>query len=203
MDLELLDGLRAGRRDALERIYWQHRGAIETLVQVRLGRSRQFSSADRADLVQDVFAKAFSSKARVAYDGERDYGPFLRQLARNTLIDWLRTRRREAAHVDIEAWHESGHPSSALEAEPFPADLVALTGRFVSRLTPELRGVLEQRFVSAESQERAAELLGISRQTLRTLERRLLDGLRREIRRAELAQRGCTMRPRQVTARTD
>src|SRR5262245_58713871 len=104
MDRELLDGFRAGRREALERVYWANVDGIETLVQAGLRRSQQFSPANLADLVQEIFAKAFSKKARAAYDGQRDYGPFLRQLARNTLIDWLRARGRElAGDFDLEA----------------------------------------------------------------------------------------------------
>src|SRR6185369_1303082 len=81
MDRELLAEFREGSRQALERIYWLHVASIELLVQVGLRRSQQFSPANLADLVQEVFAKAFSKKARLAYDGERDFGPYLRQLA--------------------------------------------------------------------------------------------------------------------------
>ncbi|HEY3500211.1 MAG TPA: RNA polymerase sigma factor [Polyangiaceae bacterium] len=190
MDRELLLGFRAGRREALERVYWENVDAIETLVQAGLRRSQQFSPANVADLVQEIFAKAFSRKARDAYDGEREYGPFLRQLGRNALVDWLRSRGRElAGDFDLEALAEARHLTSEADNAPFPPDLVAITRRFVGRLGPELRGVHERRFLAAESQEQAAETLGISRQTLRTLERRLLDGLRREIRETELAER--------------
>jgi len=189
MELALLDGFRAGRREALERVYWEHVDAIETLVRAGLRRSQQFTPANLADLVQEIFAKAFSGKARAAYDGERDYGPFIRQLARNTLTDWLRARGRElAGDLDLEGLAEARHPSSDADPALFPAHLVAITQRFVRDLSPELRGVHERRFLAAESQARAAESLGISRQTLRTLERRLLDGLRREIREAELRE---------------
>jgi hypothetical protein len=57
---------------------------------------------------------------------------------------------------------------------------------YLKDLPPELVAVHERRFVAAESQERAAEALGISRQSLRTLEKKLVDGLRRQIRRANL-----------------
>jgi RNA polymerase sigma-70 factor (ECF subfamily) len=186
MDRELLAGFREGARQALERLYWQHVASIELLVQAGLRRSQQFSPANLADLVQEVFAKAFSKKARLAYDGERDFGPYLRQLARNTLIDWLRVRGREMTlDFDLDELAEPPHSTSDAETALFPAHLVALTQRFVQDLPPELRGVHERRFLAAESQERAAEALGISRQTLRTLERRLVDGLRRQIRQAE------------------
>jgi len=193
MERALLDGFRSGRREALERIYWEHVDSIETLVRAWLQRSQQFSPANVADLVQEVFAKAFASKARAAYDGERDYGPFLRQITRNALVDWLRQRGRElAGDFDLEVLAEERNLTSDGESAPFSPELVALTRRFVLGLAPDLRRVHECRFLAAESQERAAEMLGISRQTLRTLERRLLDGLRRSIRDAEIEERGLT-----------
>lgn len=192
MDEALLEGFRAGRRDALERVYWEQIDGIETLVRATLRRSQQFSPANVADLVQDIFAKAFSAKARVGYDGVREYSPFLRQIARNTLVDWLRQRGKEAfVEIDPEAVSQAEHASAEADAGVAP-ELLNTVRHFVNGLEPELKGVHERRFLAAESQERAAEVLGISRQTLRTLERRLLDGLRREIRRFEQGQRAMT-----------
>jgi DNA-directed RNA polymerase specialized sigma24 family protein len=48
-----------------------------------------------ADLVQEVFVRAFSTDARHAYDGRREYGHYLAAIARNCFIDLLRARRRE------------------------------------------------------------------------------------------------------------
>jgi len=182
MEMQLLASFRAGRPEALERIYCENQRAIRTLLHARLRRSGHLSAANLADLVQDVFAKAFSTKARLAYDGEREYGPFLKKLATNTLIDWLRCQRREIAHdIDLNAVAEAQFTSSAPTTR-FPPDLIAITSHFVHELPPELRRVHERRFLASESQGTAAEALGISRQTLRTLERRLLDRLRRELR---------------------
>jgi RNA polymerase sigma factor (sigma-70 family) len=185
MDRVFLEEFRAGKRAALERIYQEHVDGVEALARAGLRHFQRFSPANLADVVQEVFAKAFSPKARAAYDGEREYGPFLRQLARNTLVDWLRKSGREvpdAADLEhISAQDLSTDPSG----EPFSAELVATVERFVRALPPDLRGVHEHRFLAAESQERAAAALGITRQNLRTLEQRLLQDLRREIRRAE------------------
>ena len=51
-------------------------------------------------------------------------------------------------------------------------------------LPEELRQVHHQRFVLATPQRQAAEALGISRQSLRTLEKKLIVGLRRQLRQA-------------------
>ena len=181
METELLASFRAGRPEALERIYRENAEAIQALVQTRLRRSGHFSPANAADLVQEIFTKAFSSRARLAYDGVRAYGPFLRQLASNTLIDWLRTQGREiAGALDIDALAET-HLTTHASTTRFPPEAIAITRRFIHELPPELRRVHEQRFLAAESQGAAAQALGISRQTLRTLERRLLDRLRLQL----------------------
>jgi len=190
MDREQVGRFQAGQRDVLEQIYWENIDQIEALVRACLVRAQRFSVANLTDLVQDVFAKAFSPKARAAYDGEREYGPFLRQLARNTLVDWLRRGTHEIlAPVDFDRMVVD-EPSVVEEGGgPFAPDLVALAQRFVLALDPELKAVHERRFVAAESQDAAARALGISRQNLRTLERRLLDSFRREVRQLERDER--------------
>jgi RNA polymerase sigma factor (sigma-70 family) len=142
--------------------------------------------ADRADLLQEVFAKAFAASARAAYDGEREYGPFIRQIARNTVTDWLRRRREMAFGLDLCMLIDQKGSSSEGVTTTFSHDVVAVANHYILELPPELKGVHHYRFVAAESQERAARALGITRQCLRTLERRLLKGLRRELRLAQL-----------------
>lgn len=185
MERRLWEAFRAGNRRAIERVYWEHVEQIETLVRVGLCRAGRFSPANLADVVQEVFAKAFSAKSRAAYDGQRDYVPFLRQTARNALIDWLRRQRREIIPaLDFDDLVE-GIASEEASQSPFAPELTAAVQAFVQGLEPGLRAVHERRFLAGESQERAAQALGISRQNLRTLERRLLDGLRRELHKLE------------------
>jgi RNA polymerase sigma-70 factor (ECF subfamily) len=133
---------------------------------------------DLADLVQEVFVRAFSEKGRRAYDGLREYGPYLYAIARNVLIDWARVRGREIPSP----WTEL---EAAMEITPVADDAApwadALTVRVVEEylgaLPEDLREVHRLRHEEGLSQEQAAERLGVGRQTLRTLERRLRDGL--------------------------
>jgi RNA polymerase sigma factor (sigma-70 family) len=194
-----LEAFRAGRRETLERIYWEHVDAVERLVRGGLQRAGRFTTASLEDVVQEIFAKAFSEKARASYDGEREYGPFIRQLARNALIDWLRRATKEVAGGADMAALIDGAEEDAKEAAPFDEELVRATARFVDGLEPELKRVHERRFLAGESQESAAQALGISRQNLRTLERRLLDSLRRELRNLERPARTTFSQP--TTAR--
>jgi RNA polymerase sigma-70 factor (ECF subfamily) len=185
MDPGLLEAFRRGERAALERVYREHVEGVEAFLRSRLARAGRLSPPILADLVQEVFMKAFAERARASYDGTRDYRPYLIALARNMLIDWLRRSRREVSEPrELEALidAEDGDPTAA---ELFPPELVAATSRYLAALPPELKAVHERRFVNAEPQVSAAQALGISRQNLRTLERKLVQGLRRALRRVQ------------------
>jgi RNA polymerase sigma factor (sigma-70 family) len=186
MDRALFEAFRRGDRDALERVYRSHIDDVERFVGARLARARRFSAANLADVVQDIFLRAFSPSARTSYDGERAYAPFLMTIARNVLVDWLRRSSREVADTSsVEALVDASLPNPT-EDTLFEPELVNATRSYIESLPVELRGVHEQRFVKAEPQRSAAEALGLSRQSLRTLERKLVEGLRRALRRGAL-----------------
>src|SRR5262249_47435933 len=97
-DRELLDRYRRGEREALAQIYWAYVDRVERLVSSCLrvqGAAWPDSSVSAEDLVQEVFTRAFSQKARTAYDGLRDYGPYLFTIARNAVADAFRRLGRE------------------------------------------------------------------------------------------------------------
>jgi RNA polymerase sigma-70 factor (ECF subfamily) len=185
-DRRLLEAYRRGVPDAMERVYWEYVGKVEHLLRAGFevrGRGIQVKCvcrepAELADLVQEVFARAFSEKARRRYDGQRDFGPYLYTIARNALVDWARARGREipADCHDLE---------TAIDLVPVSEDTVPWASAFtmqvveayLSGLPRDLQELHQLRHEKCLSQERAAEALGISRQTLRTLERRLQEGL--------------------------
>src|SRR5262249_23827941 len=155
----------------------------ERLVRQGLVALGLFSPANLMDVVQDVFLKAFSETARKSYDGTRPFGPFLTVIARNVLIDWARRSSREIAdNAAIEAaLSKAEDPGADDGSAVFAPALLALTQRYIDGLPAEFRAVHLRRFVMAEPQRGAAAALGISRQTLRTIERKLIEGLRAEI----------------------
>jgi RNA polymerase sigma-70 factor (ECF subfamily) len=196
MEAGLLRAFRRGDPDALEAVYLAHVREVETFIRGALLRSGRLTAADLADLVQDVFLRAFSESARASYDGLRPYPPFLTTLARNLFVDWARRTGRELPRSDMldgplaaegaaagAAGDKPGAAGSA-EGEPFEPAVVAIADAYVRGLPEELRQVHHQRFVLGTPQRQAAEALGISRQTLRTLEKRLIVGLRRRLREA-------------------
>jgi RNA polymerase sigma-70 factor (ECF subfamily) len=197
MDSHHFVAFRRGDREAAARVYRDHIDMVERYVRTALFRASRLSAANLADVVQDVFEKALSRRARESYDGSREYAPFLMAIARNALVDWLRKTGRELPEGDLDM-HFAPALSSAwvAENETYGPELLAAVSNYVESLPAALRAVHEMRFIAAEPQERAAEALGISRQNLRTLERKLVDGLRRTIRRERLVEEVEHLRPR-------
>jgi RNA polymerase sigma factor (sigma-70 family) len=144
--------------------------------------------ADRIDLVQETFARAFTEKARLAYDGLRDYQPYLLAICRNLVFDWARRRGRELATDPVDwACEEASKPEPDHPwADP---QTMAVVEQYLAGLGPEQKAVHHQRFVLSVSQEEAARNLGLSRQRIRTLEQKLKKGLRRALMRSRLGRR--------------
>jgi RNA polymerase sigma factor (sigma-70 family) len=132
---------------------------------------------DQADVVQEVFVKALAPRARARYDPTRDYEPYLLMITRNTMIDWVRQRSafgrlRQATSV------VSGALTPGLAPPPWQDERnVSAAEQYVRGLQGQLREVYRLRYTEDRSQEQAAREIGTSRQRLRTLERRLREGL--------------------------
>jgi RNA polymerase sigma-70 factor (ECF subfamily) len=188
----LLARFRRGEPAALTEVYRAYVDHIERVVRygfhiigasdVRVPGMRR---EEVADLVQETFSRAFTERARLAYDGLRDYGPFLTTIARNLLVDRARRRGRE---ISLEALGVEWREEAAPEDEPFADDAtMKLVREYLADLGPQLRAVHEERYVRAVSQEEAAARLGLTRQRLRTLEKKLREGLAERIQRAGLS----------------
>jgi RNA polymerase sigma factor (sigma-70 family) len=184
---DLLDGFRAGKSEALGTVYWEYVRKVERLLGagfVVRGRGDRVAGAcrqpeDLADLVQEVFSRAFSEKGRRGYDGLRDYGPYLYAIARNVLVDWARARGREipAPWAELEAAIETAPVQEDDEVPWAEPETMRVVEAYLASLPQDLRDVHRLRHEQGLSQTQAAEQLGVGRQTLRTLERRLRDGL--------------------------
>jgi len=194
--LDLLQRFRNGERAALEIVYRTYVERVAAIVRHGLrsptqdDRPRVCRPEDMGDLVQEIFMRAFAPAARTGFDGLRDYGPYLFALARNVMIDWARRAGREVPTdwPEMEALAGAQGDSSA-DAELDPA-VRAVVDKYLQGLDAELRAVHEARYLRGLTQEQGAATLGISRQSLRTLEQRLRTGLRRALKHSELARRG-------------
>ena len=163
------------------------RAAYDQLLRSILPYLRAFVGARVRDqsLAEDVVQNVLMSihKARHTYRPERPFGPWLRAVARNAVIDALRARgvrtRVEVPLEDLEpvAPDESPEPRDALS----PALAAAL-----GELPPTQREAVEMLHIRELSSAEAAEQLGISAVALRVRAHRGYKALRARLRREDI-----------------
>jgi RNA polymerase sigma-70 factor (ECF subfamily) len=181
---DFLQRFKAGERAFLEKVYCAYVDEVEAYVRRFLATyGRQGARSEVGDLVQEAFVRAFGEKARHGFDGERDYGPFLGALTRNLMVDWARRSGRELPTEDLDRFADAAPVS---EGEWADRDTMAAVNAYIGALLPELREVHELRYVQCRSQEEACSVLALSRQALRTREKHLRDGLRRQLKKLGL-----------------
>jgi RNA polymerase sigma factor (sigma-70 family) len=190
-DPELLAAYRDGCPIALAAVYRDHVRALDVYFRA-LARGAGAPELRQAsvvqDLLQEAFIRAFSAPARRAYDGQRDFSPYLKAIARNCFIDAWRKRQLEARLIAFDA--PSRLEGLAVSEEPPDPEMVATLERSLSELCPSLRQLYEARFDRGLSQEAACKALGLSRRSLRTLEARLRRDIRKALLDAERGRRG-------------
>jgi RNA polymerase sigma-70 factor (ECF subfamily) len=161
-----------GDPDAFGALFDRYYVPVYRFVAARVGRP-----SDAEDLAQLVFVKALEALPRYEARGV-PFGGWLFRLARNVVIDHIRTRR-EHATLDIvgQRSDESAGPDdlAVLRQE---MDSVAQALR---RLTPEQREAVELRFFAGLSAKEAAAAMGRQEGTVRGLQFRAIAALRREL----------------------
>lgn len=182
-DPELLVAFRRGER--LDVVYRHYVGSLKGYFRVLARRAGARELAEESvtqDLAQEAFLRVFSARSREAYDGVRDFGPYLRTIARNCFVDLLRRRRAERQLPP----ETSAVLDDATGARSEPDERLALLVDYLANVAPPLKRVYEHRYVLGLSQESTSRALGLSRRSLRTLETRLCGDFRKVLLRREL-----------------
>ena len=96
----LLEAAGQGDSDAVNRLLERHRGPIRRLVELRLDRKVQ-RRIDVSDVVQEVMVEASGRLERYLADPSMAFHLWLRQIARDRIIDTYR-RHRGSAKRDID-----------------------------------------------------------------------------------------------------
>jgi RNA polymerase sigma-70 factor, ECF subfamily len=189
---ELLDRFRSGDQSALLEVY---RFYVKDVVRF-LTRGFAFESEGRPlsfrgfrggyeveAAVQEVFRRAFEERARLAYDGIHPYRPYLLRIARNAVINDLKSRQpilfrfRVGRPVIIESDSASAldpdlissperSPEEVLESE----EVAKLVDTFKRTLDERGLGVFRCRFEEGLSAEEAGRRLRLTRSQVRTTE---------------------------------
>jgi RNA polymerase sigma-70 factor (ECF subfamily) len=143
----------------------------------RFVASRVRHPSDAEDLTQLVFVKALEALPRYELRGI-PFGAWLFKLARNAIIDFVRTNHE---HADIalsvdRAWPQAGPDELAVTRQEMDA-----VGAALDALTDDQRDAIALRFFAGLSAREAAEVMGKQEGTVRGLQFRAIAALRRQL----------------------
>ena len=176
MDDETLDRLVAeaqrGDPEAFGRIFDAYVGPIHRFIASRVNRP-----SDAEDLTQLVFVKALEALPRYEARGI-PFGGWLFRLARNAIIDQVRTRRD---HLSLVAAVTRETEDAGPEAMATLRDDLDRVARALIELTDDQREVIELRFFAGLSVHETADAMGRQDGTVRGLQFRALGALRRSL----------------------
>jgi len=159
---ELARGAIVGKRYQVERL---------------LGTGASGEVWDAEDLAQLVFVKALEALPRYELRGV-PFGGWLFRLARNVVIDHVRTRRE---HVTLDVIGEKSTDDQGPDELAVLRQEMDSIAHALRRLTPEQREAVELRFFAGLSAKEAAEAMGRQEGTVRGLQFRAIAALRREL----------------------
>ncbi len=197
---ELLAEFRQGKKEALHAVYRHYCRDIERFIATgwisrKTGKySRIQLSMDtdfRLELIQEVFLRAFSKNARQSYDGLRSYRNYLLTLARNVVVDYIRSRPNDAlAHycteTDVNQICEE-QATSADYGDPVPGSpeevlnwqrCIRAMRVYVTGLSEKEKRFIDMRYRQEFSLLEVARKLDISRGKARHMEKQLGKGLK-------------------------
>ena len=139
--------------------------------------SRVQRPSDAEDLTQLVFVKVLEALPRYESRGV-PFGGWLFRLARNAIIDFVRTRHE---HSELEAVAERSHGDAGPDEIAIVRQELDAIGVALGTLTDEQRETIALRFFAGLSAREAAEAMGKQEGTVRGLQFRAIAALRREL----------------------
>ena len=153
-----------GDSTAFDALFTRHRDAIYAMLLKFTG-----NCDDVEDLMQEAFMKAYLKIG--LYDPKYDFGAWIYTIARNTFVDFNRSRKSNALNPQNLPL-ESGNSTQV--SAPTPEDYIinaqqqTLIERYISMLPEDYRRLFELRFLDEYSYEEIAEKLDIKLGTVKT-----------------------------------
>ena len=170
--MELLERFAAGDQEAFESLFRQYQGDVYRWI-ARIVRNR----ATAEDLTIEAFWRAYRAHAR--FDARRgSFAGWLRRIATNAALDFLRRTRREVALP--EDLPEPTRTESAAESDEVQRSVKA----GLQRLSPKLRVVVQLGLVEEAPYDEIADALGISVNAVKVRMFRGVRILRKELEKA-------------------
>ena len=153
-----------GDSAAFDALFTRHRDTIYAMLLKFTG-----NSDDVEDLMQEAFMKAYLKIG--LYDPKYDFGAWIYTIARNTFVDFNRSRKSNALNPQNLPL-ESGNSTQV--SAPTPEDYIinaqqqTLIERYISMLPEDYRKLFELRFIDEYSYEEIAEKLEMKLGTVKT-----------------------------------
>jgi RNA polymerase sigma-70 factor, ECF subfamily len=170
---DLVDRAREGDQAALGALYDRLATRLYRFAYFRLG-----NRADAEDLTQRTFLKMIEALPRYQRRGIPFEAWFFR-IARNGLVDLLRARR---SHEPLEALRSAPSGEMGPEAAAELASEFASVERAMTQLTEEQQTVIAYRFMAGLTPREVGLVMDKREGTVRGLQFRALDALRRKLR---------------------
>jgi len=168
----LVASAKAGSVEAFAALFDRYHAPVYRYIASRVSRP-----SDAEDLTQTVFVKALEALPRYELRGV-PFGGWLFRLARNTVIDFARTRHD---HAELDSLVERPAEDVAPEALVATRQDLAEVRAALARLTDEQREAIALRFFAGLSAREAAVAMGKQEGTVRGLQFRAIGALRRQL----------------------
>jgi RNA polymerase sigma-70 factor (ECF subfamily) len=169
---ELVAAAKAGDAEAFGRLFDHFHEPVHRYIAARVRRP-----SDAEDLAQLVFVKALEALPRYEQRGI-PFGGWLFRLARNVVIDHIRTNRE---HVDFDALLERADQQAGPEAQAVARQEMDAVAVALAELTEEQRDAIALRFFAGLSAREAAAAMGKQEGTVRGIQFRAIGALRRRL----------------------
>ena len=163
-DRVLVKQVIEGDSAAFDALFTRHRDTIYAMLLKFTG-----NSDDVEDLMQEAFMKAYLKIG--LYDPKYDFGAWIYTIARNTFVDFNRSRKSNALNPQNLPL-ESGNSSQV--SAPTPEDYIinaqqqTQIERYIAMLPKDYRRLFELRFIDEYSYEEIAEKLEMKLGTVKT-----------------------------------
>ena len=163
-DRSLVGMVIEGDSIAFDILFARHSDTIHTMLSKFAG-----NNDDVDDLMQEAFMKAFLKIG--LYDPKYDFGAWIYTIARNTFVDFSRTRKSNALNPQNLSPEID---NTAQSSQPTPEDYIinaqqrVQIERYISMLPENYRQLFELRFLDEYSYEEIAEKLDMKLGTVKT-----------------------------------
>ena len=163
-DCTLAKMVTEGNSAAFDTLFARHSDAIYAMLLKFTG-----NSDDVDDLIQEAFMKAYLKIG--LYDPKYDFGAWIYTIARNTFVDFSRSRKSNALNPQNLSPEID---NTAQSSSPTPEDYIinaqqrAQIERYISMLPEDYRQLFELRFLDEYSYEEIAEKLDMKLGTVKT-----------------------------------